>query len=96
MAIVALSDNALEVFRRRYIRKGEDGEPIESKEETFWRVAYSIAREEEKWGGKIEKIAAEFYHLLANKRFLPNSPNFYRRRHTPWSAGCLFCASHQR
>ena len=76
MPIVEFSDNALEVFRRRYMRKGENGEPIESKEETFWRVAYSIAREEEKWGGNAEKTAAEFYSLLANKRFLPNSPTF--------------------
>ena len=76
MPDVELSENAFEVFRRRYMRKGENGEPIESKEETFWRVAYSIAREEEKWGGDVERTAAEFFQLLANKRFLPNSPTF--------------------
>ena len=73
---VQLSENALEVFNRRYIRKGEDGEPVESKEETFWRVAYHIAAEEEKWSGDVKKTALRFYELLANKKFLPNSPTF--------------------
>ena len=73
---VDLSENALEVFKRRYIRKGEDGEPIESKEETFWRVAYSIAEVEENWGGNVADTAERFYQLLAEKRFLPNSPTF--------------------
>ncbi len=76
LANVDLTENALEVFKRRYIRKGENGELAESKEETFWRVAYNIALEEQKWGGDVDKIAREFYHLLVTKRFLPNSPTF--------------------
>jgi len=58
---VILSDNALEVFKRRYIRKGEDGEPAETKEETFWRVAYNIAVVEETWGGNVSETADRFY-----------------------------------
>ncbi len=73
---VDLSENAHEVFIRRYIRKGEDGEPVETKEETFWRVAYHIAAVEENWRGDIKKTAERFYCLLAEKRFLPNSPTF--------------------
>jgi len=73
---VYLSDNALEVFKRRYIRKGEDGEPAETKEETFWRVAYNIAAIEENWGGNVSETADRFYRLLAEKKFLPNSPTF--------------------
>lgn len=73
---VYLSDNALEVFKRRYIRKGEDGEPAETKEETFWRVAYNIAANEENWGGNVSETADRFYRLLAEKKFLPNSPTF--------------------
>ena len=76
LAEVDLTENALEVFKRRYIRKGEDGELAESKEETFWRVAYNIAAEEEQWGGDVDKMSREFYNLLATKRFLPNSPTF--------------------
>jgi ribonucleoside-diphosphate reductase alpha chain len=73
---VQLSDNALEVFNRRYVRKGENGELTESKEETFWRVAYHIAAEEDQWDGDVEDTARLFYELLATKRFLPNSPTF--------------------
>lgn len=76
LANVELTENALEVFKRRYIRKGEDGELAESKEETFWRVSYNVAAEEEQWGGDVDNTAREFYHLLATKRFLPNSPTF--------------------
>ena len=73
---VELTENALEVFHRRYIRKGEDGQPVENKEETFWRVAYHIAAEEEKWGEDVLAVAERFYRLLAKKKFLPNSPTF--------------------
>lgn len=76
LPIVELEENAREVFKRRYMRKGEEGEFIESKEETFWRVAYSVAAEEASWDGDIETTAKEFYNLLASKRFLPNSPTF--------------------
>ncbi len=73
---VELDENALEVFKRRYMRKGEDGHSVESKEETFWRVAYSVALIEASWDGDVEATAKEFYNLLASKRFLPNSPTF--------------------
>ena len=73
---VDLEDNALEVFKRRYIRKGEDGELAETPEGTFWRVAYNIAAEEQKWGINVDELAREYYQLLASKRFLPNSPTF--------------------
>ncbi|MFO8037387.1 MAG: adenosylcobalamin-dependent ribonucleoside-diphosphate reductase [Anaerolineales bacterium] len=73
---VDLSDNAFEVFKRRYLRKGASGQPIETVEETFWRVAYHVAKVE---GGDREDVlhvAERFYDLIASKRFLPNSPTF--------------------
>lgn len=73
---VDLSDNAYQVFKRRYMRRNENGEPIESVEETFWRVAHHIASVESRWGGDTSKVARQFYDLLAEKRFLPNSPTF--------------------
>jgi ribonucleoside-diphosphate reductase alpha chain len=74
--LVNFTENARQVFERRYIRKGTDGNLIETAEETFWRVAYHIAQVETKWGGDILKTAKEFYHLLVNKFFFPNSPTF--------------------
>jgi ribonucleoside-diphosphate reductase alpha chain len=41
-----LTDNARQVLVRRYVRRGEDGQPAESIEDMFWRVAYQVARAE--------------------------------------------------
>jgi ribonucleoside-diphosphate reductase alpha chain len=73
---VDLSDNALEVFRRRYLRKGESGQPVETVEETFWRVAYHVAKVEGSSREEVLQIAERFYDLIASRRFLPNSPTF--------------------
>jgi ribonucleoside-diphosphate reductase alpha chain len=73
---VELTENARQVLVRRYVRRGEDGEPVETPEEMFWRVAYHIAKAEEAWGGDVMTRAREFYTLLTNKKFFPNSPTF--------------------
>jgi ribonucleoside-diphosphate reductase alpha chain len=73
---VALTDNARQVLMKRYVRRGDDGKPVENVEEMFWRVAYHIARVEEAWNGDVNKRAVEFYHLLTSKKFFPNSPTF--------------------
>ena len=73
---VELTDNARQVFERRYARRGNDGKPGETAEETFWRVAYHIAKVEEKWGGDVFDTTRRFYDLLATRRFFPNSPTF--------------------
>ena len=76
LPIVELSENSYQVLTRRYIRKGDNGELIETPEETFWRVAYHIAKVEKAWDTDIEKKAIEFYKLLVSKHFFPNSPTF--------------------
>jgi len=73
---VHLTENARQVLIRRYVRRGEDGQPVESVEEMFWRVAYHIAKVEENWGGDVMQSAREFYLLLTSKKFFPNSPTF--------------------
>jgi len=71
-----LTDNARQVLMRRYVRRGEDGKPVETIEEMFWRVAYHVAKVEEQWGADVEKRTVEYYHLLSSKKFFPNSPTF--------------------
>ncbi len=71
-----LTENAQQVLVRRYVRRGEDGQPVESVEEMFWRVAYHIAKAEESYGGDVVAHAREFYYLLSSKKFFPNSPTF--------------------
>ncbi|MBE9524265.1 MAG: adenosylcobalamin-dependent ribonucleoside-diphosphate reductase, partial [Chloroflexi bacterium] len=73
---VELTDNANQVFLRRYARRDENGNAVESVNETFWRVAYNVAVVEEQWNSEILELASSFYELLASKRFLPNSPTF--------------------
>ncbi|RMD60314.1 ribonucleoside-diphosphate reductase, adenosylcobalamin-dependent, partial [Candidatus Parcubacteria bacterium] len=76
---VNLTPNAMEVFRRRYMRKGPDGQLIETPEETFWRVAYHVAKAETAFGASEAEVlerAKTFYHLLVEKRFFPNSPTW--------------------
>jgi ribonucleoside-diphosphate reductase alpha chain len=73
---VELTENARQVFVRRYVRRGPDGNPCESVEETFWRVAYHVAKAEESWSENVVDIARQYYDLLSTRCFFPNSPTF--------------------
>ena len=73
---VQLTENAIQVFKRRYVRKGADGEPLETIKGTFWRVAYHVALAEENWETDVMEQARKFYNLLTSRRFFPNSPTF--------------------
>lgn len=71
-----LSENAIKVLEKRYLEKDEDGNLIEDVEGMFKRVAKAIASADENYTDKagIEKIETEFYEMMANLEFLPNSP----------------------
>ena len=73
---VQLTDNARQVFIRRYARRGDDGIPAESAEDTFWRVAFHVAKPEENWNGDVLATARLFYEILSSRCFFPNSPTF--------------------
>lgn len=76
LPLVELTENARQVLLKRYVRRGSDGQPVETIEEMFWRVAYHIARVEEKYATDVEQLAHKFYALLTSKAFFPNSPTF--------------------
>ena len=69
---INLSENALRVLERRYLKKDKQGQIIETPEEMFRRVAQAIASAEPKADTKARE--EEFYQLMANLEFLPNSP----------------------
>ena len=71
-----LTDNARQVLMKRYVRRGDDGQPAETVEEMFWRVAYHVASVEEQWAGDVQERTKEYYQLLSSKKFFPNSPTF--------------------
>ncbi len=73
---VKLTENALAVLERRYLRKGEDGEPIETVEEMFHRVASTVAAVDADYGQDVGRTTEDFYELLTTLRFFPNSPTF--------------------
>ena len=72
-----LSDNARIVLAKRYLKKDETGRPVEDPEEMFWRVAYTIASADRRYGAtdeEVEAVAREFYALMTKRLFEPNSP----------------------
>lgn len=73
---IELTENSRQVLEKRYLRRGHDGKPIETVEEMFWRVAYHVAIVETTWDSDPIARAKDFYHLLIDKRFFPNSPTF--------------------
>jgi ribonucleoside-diphosphate reductase alpha chain len=73
---VHLTDNARQVLIRRYVRRDREGNPAESVEGMFWRVAYHVAKVEATWNGSGLERAEQFFKLLTSKQFFPNSPTF--------------------
>jgi ribonucleoside-diphosphate reductase alpha chain len=74
---LAFSDNAITVLKRRYLVKDEQGQPAESPEDLFWRVARTIAEPEARYGASpkaVEALAETFYELMATRVWMPNSP----------------------
>ncbi len=73
---ISLTENALRVLERRYLKKDKQGQVIETPEEMFRRVAQAIASAELIYNPKTDVKAREkeFYRLMANLEFLPNSP----------------------
>ncbi|HEX6315518.1 MAG TPA: vitamin B12-dependent ribonucleotide reductase, partial [Gemmatimonadaceae bacterium] len=72
-----LSANARIVLEKRYLVKDETGKPVETPEELFWRVATVVASADRTYGasdGGVEALAEEFYRLMTERRFEPNSP----------------------
>ncbi len=73
---INLTENALHVLERRYLKKDKQGQITETPEEMFRRVAQTIASAELTYDSKanVKAREEEFYQLMANLEFLPNSP----------------------
>jgi ribonucleoside-diphosphate reductase alpha chain len=74
---VTLSQNARTVLAKRYLVKDDMGKPVESPEDLFWRVATVVAEADRRYGaseGAVNAVAEEFYGLMTQRRFEPNSP----------------------
>ena len=78
--------NTILVLERRYLKKDENGQAIESTSQMFRRIAKSLAEVERQYGKTDAQIANyenEFYQLMTKLEFIPNSP-------TLMNAGTMF------
>lgn len=71
---IKLSINAIKVLERRYLKKDENRQIVETPGGMFRRVARDIAKADKKYGGDVKKAENEFYELMTSLEFLPNSP----------------------
>jgi ribonucleoside-diphosphate reductase alpha chain len=73
---IELTPQAKLVLEKRYLKKNEKGEVIETPFELFERVARFIANIDRIYNKEvdIEKVYEEFLNMMVNLEFLPNSP----------------------
>ncbi|HYM38617.1 MAG TPA: vitamin B12-dependent ribonucleotide reductase [Thermoplasmata archaeon] len=72
-----LTENALRVLEKRYLKRDDKNRVIETPRELFTRVAWNLAQAERYYGAderRVEEAARRFYRLMAELDFLPNSP----------------------
>jgi len=73
---IELTRNAQIVLERRYLKRDNEGKVIEAPEEMFRRVARNIAEIELNYDNDadVDTKEEEFYSIMANLEFMPNSP----------------------
>ncbi|MEM3084995.1 MAG: vitamin B12-dependent ribonucleotide reductase [Nitrososphaerales archaeon] len=71
-----LGINAIKVLQRRYLLRNERDEIIETPSQLFRRVARAVASVETKYNKKVDvkKLEEQFYEMMSNLEFLPNTP----------------------
>ncbi|HDO36583.1 MAG TPA: vitamin B12-dependent ribonucleotide reductase, partial [Nitrospirae bacterium] len=72
-----LSENALKVLQKRYLKKNEEGRIVDTPERMFRRIARAVAMADLNYGSTLQDVEIsenEFYSLLTSLDFLPNSP----------------------
>ncbi|MCX5693241.1 MAG: TSCPD domain-containing protein [Candidatus Omnitrophica bacterium] len=72
-----ISENCFKVLEKRYLMKDKDGKVIETPEGMFRRVSRYIAKADKLYGAsglEIKETENEFYEIMSNFKFMPNSP----------------------
>jgi ribonucleoside-diphosphate reductase alpha chain len=78
---IDLTENAVAVLKKRYLKKNEKGEPVERPIDMFRRVASNIAEGEFRFlaeGEEAQRLYEEskekFLQVMLSRKFMPNSP----------------------
>ena len=71
-----LSPSAKKVLEKRYLKRTEDGEPLETAADMFARVAENIAQADLIYHPEesLDDTVEEFFGVMSRLEFLPNSP----------------------
>ena len=73
---MAISENARAVLEKRYLMRDEQGNPKETVDDLFHRVAGAIAAADKVFDPQADTAATaeRFYRMMTELEFLPNSP----------------------
>ena len=74
---LTLSENAIKVLEKRYLKRDKDGNCVEKPADMFRRVADAIAAGDLKYGASaddVKKLSDRFYNAITHRYFMPNSP----------------------
>lgn len=74
---MTLNENARVVIERRIAARDDDGNPLETADEVFQRVANNVAQADYNYGKndtEVHSTVVKFYNMMNNLDFLPNSP----------------------
>lgn len=74
---INLSENAIKVLEKRYLKRNTQGNCIEKPADMFRRVADTVAKGDLKYGATkddVKKLSDRFYDAITNCQFMPNSP----------------------
>lgn len=69
--------NVIKVLASRYLKKDDNGKVTETPRELFHRVSKAIADADKLYGktdADVETLANNFYEMMVNFEFMPNSP----------------------
>jgi ribonucleoside-diphosphate reductase alpha chain len=74
---LSLTQNALKVLEKRYLKKDEEGKIVETPDEMFRRISGAVASADAGYGRtpvEVAKTEEEFHEMMTSLCFLPNSP----------------------
>src|SRR5512136_1181872 len=76
MGSIHLTDNALTVLQKRYLKRDLEGNVVETPEDMFGRVARNLAQADRLYDpqANLDATSEEFYGLMTSLDFMPNSP----------------------